>query len=75
MINISIDEAKQKSFLEITELVEENGSATMLKGGKRFTVFESNEVNREEYADDLSVQKNGEEFIKKYLEAFRELAK
>ena len=75
MINISIDEANKKSLMEIIQLVEEKGTATVLKGGRRFIVLEDNIVTGEEYADDASVQKTGEEFIQKYIEAFRELAK
>ncbi|MCL2772596.1 MAG: hypothetical protein FWD71_04520 [Oscillospiraceae bacterium] len=75
MINISIEEANKKSLMEIIQLVEEKGTATVLKGGRRFIVLEDNEVDGEKYADDLSVQKTGEEFIQKYLKAFKELAK
>jgi len=58
---------------KVTQLVKENGTAIFILNNEHYIVQQYN--NKNEFADDLSVQKTSEEFIQKYLEAFKELAK
>jgi len=76
MINISIEEAKKKSFLEIIHLVEEKGVAAMSKDGRQFVVFEYNENKEDEkYIDSVKFREIAEKVLDRHIEAFKELAK
>lgn len=77
MINISIDEANRKSFLEVIRLVEENGAAVMLKDGRQYVVIEYNEkkIEDEKYIDSAKFREISERILNRHLEAFKELAK
>ena len=76
MVNISIDEAKKKSFLEILQLVEEKGTAIALKDGKQYLVLEYN-INEidDEYIDSAKFRGIAEKVLNRHIEAFKELAK
>jgi hypothetical protein len=73
MLNkIIIDEAN-KDFDKAIQIVRENGSVVITMNEEQYILQRYN--NDEEFADDASIKKTSEEFIGKYLEAFKELAK
>jgi hypothetical protein len=73
MLNkIIIDEAN-KDFNKAIQIVCENGSVVIAMNEEQYILQRYN--NDEEFADDASIKKTSEEFIEKYPEAFKELAK
>jgi len=76
MLNISIDEAVRKSFIEIIQTVDENGAVVILENNEpKYVLSEYKKIDIIEDVDDLIVEEVGEELIIEYLDVFKELAK
>lgn len=72
---ISITEANQ-NFSKVAKLVDENGSAVILKNNQpKYIVLEFNEIDTDELADFDDVKKLTSSIINRNLAAFKELAK
>ncbi len=72
---VSITEANQ-NFSKIAKLVDANGAAVILKNNvPRYVILEYNQFLDEELADTKTVEEVGEIIVKRYLSAFKELAK
>lgn len=72
---VSITEANQ-NFSKIARLVDQNGSAIILKNNKpRYVILEYSQFEQENWASEVDIREVGESLIKKHLEAFKELAK
>ena len=72
---VSITEANQ-NFSKVARLVDENGSAVILKNNvPRYVLLDFSQLEGEEFADNASVQELGERLVKKHLRAFKDLAK
>ena len=72
---VSISEANQ-NFSKVARLVDENGSAIILKNNvPRYIIMEFPEAEKLAAASDEDVQAVSERLIAQNLEAYRELAK
>lgn len=72
---VSITEANQ-NFSRVARLVDENGSAVILKNNvPRYVLLEFSQFQNEEFADTDTVTEIGESIVKRHLSAFQELAK
>lgn len=72
---VSITEANQ-NFSKVTRLVEENGSAIILKNNvPRYIIMEFSEAEKLQTAPDQDVDEISKRLIAKNLEAYKELAK
>jgi antitoxin Phd len=72
---VSITEANQ-NFSRVARLVDKNGAAVILKNNTpRYVLLEYSQFQSDEFADDATVREIGENIVKRYLAAFKELAK
>lgn len=72
---ISMTEANQ-NFSKVARLVDEKGSAVILKNNMpRYVVVDYRIIEKEATADSETIQQVSEKLLKKYADAFRELAK
>ncbi len=72
---VSITEAN-RNFSRVARLVDENGSAIILKNNvPRYIVLEFSEVEKLSAADDSNVEDISKRLIAQNLEAYKELAK
>ena len=72
---ISITEANQ-NFSKVARLVDENGSAVILKNNvPRYVIMEFSEVEKMQTAYDEDVNDISRRLIAQNLEAYKELAK
>ena len=75
MINISIDEAI-RNFLNVIQIVDENGAAVILKDDRQYILHEYTEkTEKDEYIDSIKFRKIAENILDRHIEAFKELAK
>ncbi len=72
---VSITEANQ-NFSKVARLVDENGSAVILKNNvPRYLIVEFSQVENEEFANDEDVMSISKRLIEKNKEAYEVLAK
>ena len=72
---VSITEANQ-NFSKVARLVDENGSAVILKNNvPRYLVVEFSQAEQEQLSDDEDVLAISKRLIRKNREAYEELAK
>jgi len=72
---VSISEANQ-NFSKIARLVDEKGSAIILKNNKpRYVLIEYGELEDEEVLEDKSVEEVAKKIMSKHMKAFKALAK
>lgn len=72
---VSITEANQ-NFSKVARLVDENGSAVILKNNvPRYLIVEFSQAENEEYANDEDVMSISKRLIEKNKEAYEVLAK
>lgn len=72
---VSITEANQ-NFSRVARLVDENGSAVILKNNTpRYVIMEFSQFQQEEQATDEDVDLIARRLLKKHHTAFEELAK
>ncbi len=72
---VSITEANQ-NFSKVARLVDENGSAVILKNNvPRYVIMEFSEVEKMQTASDEDVNDISRRLIAQNLEAYKELAK
>ncbi|MDO4488458.1 MAG: type II toxin-antitoxin system Phd/YefM family antitoxin [Eubacteriales bacterium] len=72
---ISITDANQ-NFSKAVKLVEENGSAVVFKNNKpKYVIYDIDQNPQIEMSDEEKVLFVGQRVLKKYLNAFKELAK
>jgi antitoxin Phd len=72
---VSITEANQ-NFSKVARLVDENGSAIILKNNvPRYVIMEFSEAEKMQTAPDEDVNAISERLIAKNLKAYKELAK
>lgn len=72
---VSITEANQ-NFSKVARLVDENGSAVILKNNvPRYIIMEFSAVEEIQNAPDEDIEEISRRLIEKNLEAYKELAK
>lgn len=72
---VSISEANQ-NFSKVARLVDEQGSAVILKNNKpRYLVVEFSQAEKEQEANDEDLMKISNRLLAKNREAYEELAK
>lgn len=72
---ISITEANQ-NFSRVARLVDENGTAVILKNNTpRYVILEFSQFQDEEFAKDTDVEEIGRQILKRNIKAFEELSK
>ena len=72
---VSITEAN-RNFSKVARLVDENGSAIILKNNvPRYVIMEFSEMEKLQAAPDEDVQTISKRLIERNLEAYKELAK
>ncbi len=72
---VSITEANQ-NFSKVARLVDELGAAIVLKNNvPRYVIIEFDQLRTEEAASNQEVMAAAQDFLKKHLAAFEELAK
>jgi antitoxin Phd len=72
---VSMTEANQ-NFSKVARLVDEKGSAIVLKNNlPRYVIIEYSQLKGEELADKDEVTAAAQKILNKYLPAFKELAK
>jgi len=72
---VSITEANQ-NFSKVARLVDENGSAVILKNNvPRYVIMEFSEVEKMQTASDEDVNEISRRMIAQNFEAYKELAK
>lgn len=72
---ISITEANQ-NFSKVARMVDENGSAVILKNNApKYVIIEYSKLQEETVADNLMVEEAAAKYLTKYAKAFEELAK
>jgi len=72
---VSISEANQ-NFSKIARMVDEHGSAVILKNNKpRYVILEYSQFQNDEFLDNNIVREVGEAIINRNMKAFQELAK
>lgn len=72
---VSMTDANQ-NFSKVARLVDENGTAIILKNNSpRYVVIDYSEFQKEETVDDATVEHTAKQYMKKYAKAFEELAK
>lgn len=72
---VSISQANQ-NFSKVARLVDENGSAVILKNNvPRYIVLDFSEVEKVQAAADEDIAEISQRLIQKNFEAYRELAK
>jgi len=71
---VSISEANQ-NFSKIARLVDEKGSAIILKNNKpRYVLIEYGELEDEEILEDKTVEEVAKKIMSKHMKAFKALA-
>lgn len=72
---ISITEANQ-NFSKVARMVDENGSAVILKNNApKYVIIDYSKLQEETVADNLMVEEAAAKYLTKYAKAFEELAK
>lgn len=72
---ISITEANQ-NFSRVARLVDENGTAVILKNNTpRYVILEYSQLQDEEFAKDADVEEIGRKILNRNMKAFEELSK
>lgn len=72
---VSMTDANQ-NFSKVARLVDENGAAVILKNNTpRYIIIDYNEFEKEEFVDDETLDQVTRKYLKKYGDAFTELAK
>ena len=72
---VSMTEANQ-NFSKVAKMVDENGTAVILKNNKpRYVVVEYGKLSEQETADMYTVENVAQRIIEKHASAFEELAK
>ena len=72
---VSMTEANQ-NFSKVAKLVDENGTAVILKNNSpRYVILDYSKIEDENAADDQAVEEVSAKILKKHLKAFEELAK
>jgi len=72
---VSMTEANQ-NFSKVAKMVDENGTAVILKNNKpRYVVVEYGKLSEQEKADNQTVADIAQRILKKHTKAFEELAK
>jgi len=72
---VSMSEANQ-NFSKVARLVDENGTAVILKNNTpRYVIIDYSEFENEETVDNATVEQVARKYIKKHAKAFEELAK
>lgn len=72
---VSITEANQ-NFSKVARLVDENGSAVILKNNvPRYLIIEFSQAEEEQFASDEDVMSISKRLIQKNKQAYEELAK
>ena len=72
---VSITEANQ-NFSKVTRLVDEKGTAVILKNNvPRYVLLDISALEKEKEADNETVEEVAKKTVDKYIEAFKELAK
>ena len=72
---VSMTEANQ-NFSRVAKIVDTNGAVVILKNNSpRYVLMDYTQLGVDEYANNATVQEIGEKLVKKYLNAFMELAK
>lgn len=72
---ISITEANQ-NFSRVAKLVDENGTAVILKNNvPRYVIMEIEQFQKIELSDDENVENIAKRLLSKHMHAFEELAK
>lgn len=72
---ISITEANQ-NFSRVARLVDENGTAVILKNNTpRYVILEYSQFQDEEFAKDADVEEVGRKILSRNIKAFEELSK
>ena len=72
---VSISEANQ-NFSKVARMVDENGSAVILKNNKpRYVLIEYSQLEKEETVGEMEIDDVAKKILSKHKEAFKELAK
>lgn len=72
---VSITEANQ-NFSKVARLVDENGSAIILKNNvPRYVIMEFSEAEKAQHASNEDIMSISERLLKQNFEAYKELAK
>ena len=72
---ISITEANQ-NFSRVARLVDENGTAVILKNNApRYVILEYSQFQDEEFARDTEIEEVGMKILSRNIKAFEELSK
>lgn len=72
---VSMTDANQ-NFSKVARLVDENGTAVILKNNTpRYVVIDYDKVQGEESTDSETIEQVSKRLINKYAKAFEELAK
>lgn len=72
---ISITEANQ-NFSRVARLVDENGTAVILKNNTpRYVILEYSQFQDEEFAKDSEIEEVGKKILNRNKKAFEELSK
>ena len=72
---VSISEANQ-NFSKVARLVDENGTAIILKNNvPRYVLIEYSQLQKEQISDDEEVDKAAKRVLSKHIKAFEELSK
>lgn len=65
-----------KNFSKATRIADEYGQATILKGNKpKYILIDIDQNPQIEMSDDEKIEYLGRKILKKYIDAFKELAK
>ena len=72
---VSISEANQ-NFSKVARMVDENGAAVILKNNAtRYVLIDYSKLQQDCTAENEQVEEVANNFLKKHLKAFKELAK
>lgn len=72
---VSISEANQ-NFSKVARMVDENGTAVILKNNKpRYVLIEYSQLEKEEIVGDMEVEDVAKNILSKHMRAFEELAR
>ena len=72
---VSISEANQ-NFSKVARMVDENGAAVILKNNApRYVLIDYSKLQQDCTAENEQVEEVANNFLKKHLRAFKELAK
>lgn len=72
---VSMTDANQ-NFSKVARLVDENGTAVILKNNSpRYVIIDYSELEKEETLDKATIEQVAKKYMGKYAKAFEELAK